>query len=185
MQDVDYLFSDNEFRHWLVTDTLRVPDITQTAYKYEPFPELFKLFSNSPFSHLETLSPVVFNFTGTREMLEKWQSDKGIRSSSVLFSFKRCVSPKHVLSHLHALLTVLINGNPVFFRFYSSAFWEEHNNNLLPQDIECLLGPCDLLSWVESNREIRSISTTKSSQERLSLSMPYSLLSPCLVKQIR
>ena len=123
--NLELINDDNTLAHWLVVDAIRVPDVAQQAYKYEPFPELFRLFSNTKFEHLIDISPVVFQFTGTQGITTQLKSDFAFRSSSVIFSFAEQTPINTLKQHLHDLTSILVEGHLVFFRYYSSVFWEK------------------------------------------------------------
>ena len=181
--DLDLIESNDNLVHWLVVDAIRVPDIAEQAYKYEPLPELFLLFNNTSFEHLMDISPVVFQFTGAKAIVEQMHTDFAVRSSSVIFSCDNTISLDVIKQHLHDLITILINGDLIFFRYYSSAFWEKVALSLNAQDIDNILGPFEKLSWIDSKKECQSIMRTDMPSESASTA-PFNFTSPIFVAQV-
>ena len=175
---------DSQLEHWLIVDIVRVPDIMELAYTAEENPELFKLYADSHFLHLLEISPVVFNFTGSRDLAMKIKDDFALRTSSVMFSYKKSSSVTERLNHLHGLISVVINKQTSFFRYHSSEFWSEVSHHLIPQDIDIILGPFETLSWVDNNQNWNSISRDAGVVKAERRELPFHLNSPVISKQI-
>ncbi|MEF1257100.1 MULTISPECIES: DUF4123 domain-containing protein [unclassified Vibrio] len=175
---------DMLLEHWLIVDTVRVPDVAELAYTTEENPELFKLYAGSPFLHLLKISPVVFNFTGSHDLAKKIKDDFALRTSSVVFSYKNGSSLNERINHLHNLMSVVINKEIAFFRYHSSEFWSEVSHHLIPQDIDIILGPFETLSWVDKNQNWNSISRDAGVVKTERRELPFHLNSPVISKQI-
>lgn len=153
--------------HWLVVDAIRMPDIEEQAYKYEPYPELLKLFSGSHFEHLIDISPVVFNFSGSKELIELLKNDFAMRTSSVIFTFDEQKYEEERLKHLQNLLTVTIKNNTTFFRYYSSEFWNNVSSELTIADKNTILGPFNSLIWVDEDLNWQNITKNNDIQKSI------------------
>ncbi|NVJ62120.1 MAG: DUF4123 domain-containing protein [Gammaproteobacteria bacterium] len=151
--------------HWLVVDAIRMPDIEEQAYKHEPYPELLKLFSGSHFEHLIDISPVVFNFSGSKELVELLTNDFAMRTSSVIFTFDEQKNEEERFKHLQNLLTVTIENNITFFRYYSSEFWSNVSSALTITDKSTILGPFNSLTWVDEKLNWQKITKNNDIQD--------------------
>lgn len=157
MSQLTEIFESDEYNHWVVVDKIRVPDIDILAYRYESNPEMIKLFYGSEFHHLVEVSPVVFYFTGSKELTNLIKSDFALKTSTVVFSFMKDVKEEDRLNHLRSLLTVIINGDMRFFRYYSSAFLNRVYKELNDEDKKNILGPFSTLAWVGEDDEWKSL----------------------------
>ncbi|CAM4013302.1 hypothetical protein VA7868_01376 [Vibrio aerogenes CECT 7868] len=162
--------------HWLVVDTVRVPDIAQLAYQHEENPAMQKLFSGTEYENLIEQSPVAFRFSGTGEIAAQMVDDYALRTSCVLFSCERSLAEETLIEHLQALFDVQIEGAPLFFRYYGSPLWEEIITQLAEKDIRTILGPCCSMSWTDNNQQFRTLRHPACVPEVVA--RPYELISP-------
>ncbi|QMV15837.1 DUF4123 domain-containing protein [Vibrio spartinae] len=169
---------DNSLTHWLVVDSVRVPDITQLVYQHEQNVELYRLFANTPFDHLIEQSPVAFRYSGVAEIERQLKEDFALRTSSVLFSCEPSVTTESVIQHFQALLYVVVAESPILFRYYASPMWDEVAPELSAEDRCTLLGPCRVLSWVDSQQNGHSLRQYPEAQIEADLQLPYHLNSP-------
>lgn len=179
------LFEDDTNKnliHLLVIDTIRVPDVAKLAYKWEPMPELFQLYSNTEFEHIIDFSPVVFQCTGKVELLNALKNNYELRTSSVVFSYADNVHIKEVKQHLHDLMVVMINSQLTFFRFYSSQFWGKVAKDLTIQEIANILGPFEQLSWVNNDYEFSTL-VKAAIESKVSTEKPFNFNSPIFIEQ--
>jgi hypothetical protein len=180
-----FLNLDENFQHWLIVDTVRVPDAAELAYRVEGNPELFRLYADSPFQHLLEVSPVVFNFTGSTSFLAEVKNDFALRTSSILLSFSKGATFDERVKHLHNLLSVVVDKKITFFRYYSSEFWNQVSHDLLPHDLDIVLGPFESLSWLDESKHWNSMSRPEGIARTEPKTLPYHLNSPVINKQIQ
>ncbi|SHO56041.1 DUF4123 domain-containing protein [Vibrio quintilis] len=173
---LEKLMTTPEMDHWLVVDTVRVPDIAQLAYQCEEAPAMQKLFVGTEHEHLLAQSPVAFRFTGSEEIAIQMVEDYALRTSCVLFSCERSLDEETLMAHLQALHDVYIDSAPLFFRYYGSPLWEEIVHQLTDEDIRTILGPCQSMSWTDSNQQFRTLHHPARMPE--AVTQPYELISP-------
>ncbi|MDW6002370.1 DUF4123 domain-containing protein [Vibrio mangrovi] len=169
---------DNSLEHWLVVDSVRVPDIEQLVYQHEKKVELHRLFAGTPFDHLMKQSPVAFRYTGVAEIERQLKEDFALRSSSVLFSCDASVSTESVIQHFQALLYVVVDESPILFRYYASPMWDDVATELSEEDRCTLLGPCQVMSWVDSQQNGHSLRQLPQAGAGSDSQLPYHLKSP-------
>ncbi|NRD72202.1 DUF4123 domain-containing protein [Shewanella sp. VB17] len=149
--------SSPQLQHWILVDTLRVPNAMQKAYEHEALPELRKLFQNSQFEYLLDQSPVLFNISANSSLLPILTTSFAWRSSAVIFSVPNSTSIELLTEHLINLMTVNMLDKPMLFRCYNNAVWMQVANKLNAADINSLLGPAVGLSWVNEQGAIESL----------------------------
>ncbi|WGY45798.1 DUF4123 domain-containing protein [Vibrio sp. ABG19] len=181
MSQFTEFFESDEYTHWVVVDKIRVPDIDILAYRYENNPEMIKLFYGSDFHHLVEVSPVVFCFTGSKELTNLIKYDFALKTSTVVFSFKKNTKQEDRLNHLRSLLTVIINGDMRFFRYYSSVFLNSVHKGLNDQDKKNILGPFSSLTWVGEDDEWKSLVGDENKKYVNNGNTPLSLTSSVLL----
>lgn len=148
---------DKQAKYYMVVDRVRVPDIEEFVYRHEANPDIKFLFKGSPLEHILELSPVMINYSGAVELADAWKNDFAIRSSSVVFAVDKNIDEYEVFAHLQSLLTVQVQGVPKLLRFYSSHLWQSVNNQLVDDDVQSLLGPCQSVYWVTDDRNVTSL----------------------------
>ncbi|SJN59956.1 hypothetical protein VR7878_03856 [Vibrio ruber DSM 16370] len=169
---------DSSLVHWLVVDSVRVPDITQLVYQYEKNVELYRLFAGTPFDHLIEQSPVAFRYSGVTEIERQLKEDFALRTSSVLFSCDPSVATESVIQHFQALLYVVVAESPILFRYYASPIWNDVAPETTAEDRCTLLGPCQALSWVDSQQNGHSLRQFPEAKIEADFQLPYHLQSP-------
>ncbi len=168
------------FKHYLIVDAVRVPDIQTLAYQHEPAPDLKLLYAHSPLEHLAEASPVVFTFTGEQSLVALLEDDVVLRSSSVVVSFIPSKDEREILDHLRSLMIVKINNHLTLFRFYSAAFWEQVKNDIQQQDIDTILGPLSQLCWCRDDKSWQSFRH----EPQALASPPFDFVSNIIAEQV-
>ncbi|SFQ35969.1 DUF4123 domain-containing protein [Enterovibrio norvegicus] len=160
-----HLFDDNS-EYWLIVDAVRMADIMPDVYTMWPEVESEPLFLESDFVHLMAQSPIIFKFGNNANYVEKWISSPELHSSSIVIGMRRGLEKNVLLLHLRKLLTVSIDGKLVFFRYYTSKFWEEFEAQLLAADKDKIIAPASSIYWIQypqTQPQVAKVSTPSTS----------------------
>lgn len=100
----------SSFNYWLLVDTVRIPDAYTIINKEILIKESVPLFQGCNFEYLLDQSPLLINLGQDKSILDKWKSLPYFDSSSVMFAVNETVDTSTLLSHLHKLLIIQVDG---------------------------------------------------------------------------
>ncbi|PST95996.1 UDP-N-acetylmuramyl peptide synthase [Photobacterium iliopiscarium] len=174
----------SSFNYWLLVDTVRIPDAYTIINKEILIKESVPLFQGCNFEYLLDQSPLLINLGQDKSILDKWKSLPYFDSSSVMFAVNETVDTSTLLSHLHKLLIIQVDGKKMLFRYYTNALWNQiENKELMLQDIAILLGPAQAWYWINNEQQIQSIKQ-ENIHYQLGKTDSYALLSACFTQWV-
>ncbi|PMN67156.1 DUF4123 domain-containing protein [Enterovibrio norvegicus] len=154
---LENFFQNGDHSYWIVADPVRVPDIRTFLYQHEPKADVITLLNGPAFEHLNEVSPIASPIEATVALKARLIED-GVFSSSCIFLKAETQIENDLLSdHLRALLTVVVEEYPSYFRYYSSTFWHMHSSDISKRDLDSILGPFSSLAWFTSGSSLFSV----------------------------
>ncbi|HBC3509025.1 TPA: DUF4123 domain-containing protein [Vibrio parahaemolyticus] len=160
-------------KHWLVVDTLRVPNAMDVLNSHLSVEQAFALYAGSAFDYALDKSPMVLDLSRHRETALSCLSLPGFATSAVVFEVAESVPVDEWIAHLKSLLVVDIDRQPMMVRFYSPAFWEAYAQGLNDSDKRVLLGEASAVHWLSDNQQIHTLSRPEGER----MTPPYVLTS--------
>ncbi|MGF1768802.1 DUF4123 domain-containing protein [Enterovibrio makurazakiensis] len=154
-------FQNGGHSYWIVADPIRVPDIKMFLYQHEPKADVITLLNSPAFGHLNEVSPIASPVEATVALKARLIEDEVFSSSCIFLKAKTQIENDQLTEHLRALLTVVVEEYPTYFRYYSSTFWHMHSSDISKRDLDTILGPFSSIAWFDTTSSLLSITSTK------------------------
>ncbi|WP_046305575.1 DUF4123 domain-containing protein [Grimontia sp. AD028] len=160
-KSLDHFFHQSGYSNWIVADKVRVPDISSFLYTYETTAETFTLFEGGSYKHIHEISPIASPVEASFALKERLTKDEVLSSSCIFLQANIQADPYQLVEHLRSLLTVVIDEHPIFYRYYSPAFWDSYGEKISKRDLTSIIHPFKVLGWLSPSGKFRTLEAPK------------------------